>query len=431
MQNHRNPIKSYEIPNKNLFKKNSVNIDELKEISNRVGTIVSNNAALEDKNTNPGIVVTDDSGLPIELYWSAVQGVVELEMIKRQVSFENAIFKGFKKERGIIGAAAAIAWGSKVYHNKDISNNSEIDYTFELITYREPSQWGTKRQINPEAVLALDNNFPSTFNNFDCETDHIAISPNSPCPVLYGVRGEDSRDLINVLSYLKPYAESIDKWVIFKTNQATDDHLVPTNIKNIVKYSSVTVTGSVLDQAKTIPGGHVLIELKEHNFDTNYKNEYDVLYEGKINNNPNFQYDKNPTTITCAAYEPTKSFRNVLRYLIPGDIVSVSGGLRTNPRSINLEKIEIHHLEKHSIKLHNPTCSKCGRAMKSIGREKGFRCKKCHIKLPLDCVKTTQVQRKLRLGYYEVPVSARRHLSKPLKRCKNLSGLINKIPKTF
>ena len=52
--------------------------------------------------------------------------------------------------------------------------------------------------------------------------------------------------------------------------------------------------------------------------------------------------------------------------------------------------------------------------MKSRGRGQGYRCEKC------DSIKEEQVteavHREITPGFYEVPPSARRHLSKPLVR---------------
>ena len=51
----------------------------------------------------------------------------------------------------------------------------------------------------------------------------IAMVPNSPCPVLWGFRGTDYSTLINNFNYLGP--EKPIRWLLYKTNQATDDHL--------------------------------------------------------------------------------------------------------------------------------------------------------------------------------------------------------------
>jgi tRNA(Ile2)-agmatinylcytidine synthase len=345
-----------------------------------------------------------------------VRTIVDLQYIKNKLDTIGVIYKGFKKGRGIIGASAAIAWASNVAqtsksnkkdneHEADnnFKNQPGLDFTFELISYRTPTRWGTKREINPEAVIALDKKFLSTFNNYDYESNHISISPNSPCPVLFGIRGEDSSDLLSALSFMKSHTESIDKWFLFKTNQGTDDHLMQTKMGNVKPFSSIILSGRVKEMAHTILGGHVFFELEEAN--------------PGINSNSN----ENPA-ITCAAYEPTKDFRNIIRDLLPGDIIRVFGGVRDEPRTLNIEKIEVLNLVNLLKKTRNPNCPKCGKNMKSIGNNKGYRCRKCHVKTDLVQAEFIKSNRRLNLGYYEVPVSARRHLSKPLKRFYLVTG---------
>jgi tRNA(Ile2)-agmatinylcytidine synthase len=369
------------------------------DVLERVKNIIQEHASLEEESTNPGLVITDDSGLPMELYWSAVQGVVELNHIKKRLKTHDAVFTGFKKCRGIIGSSAAIAWASNTHISP---NGNDLDFTFELISYRRVEKWGTERVVDPEAVKELDQRFPSTFNNYDYTNRHMAITPNSPCPVLFGVRSDKPDELLDVLEFLKPNAESIDKWLIFKTNQGTDDHLRYCNMQSINPYTSVIVTGNVLSNAWTIAGGHVLLNVGET--------------ESKC---------------TCAAYEPTKEFRDIVRALAPGDIITVYGGVRSEPITINIEKLEIHRLEEIMAKSQNPRCPGCGSAMKSIGYRQGFRCRDCHKKINYEKAEFQRIKRNLTPGFYEVPVAARRHLSKPLKRYKNIPGYHKPTPKTI
>jgi len=68
--------------------------------------------------------------------------------------------------------------------------------------------------------------------------------------------------------------------------------------------------------------------------------------------------------------------------------------------------------------------------MKSIGRGQGYRCRRCGIKGRDVGAKATvaEVPRFLRLGFYEVPVCARRHLFKPLKRMGTSSAELEGPP---
>jgi tRNA(Ile2)-agmatinylcytidine synthase len=119
--------------------------------------------------------------------------------------------------------------------------------------------------------------------------------------------------------------------------------------------------------------------------------------------------------IPCAAYEPTKEFRETVRKLAPGDKLRVFGGIGEK-RTLNIEKIEILELVK-IYETQNPLCE-CGKRMKSAGRGKGFKCIKCGVKLREEIKDTIEVKREIKEGFYEVPPSARRHLSKPLVRLK-------------
>jgi tRNA(Ile2)-agmatinylcytidine synthase len=124
--------------------------------------------------------------------------------------------------------------------------------------------------------------------------------------------------------------------------------------------------------------------------------------------------------IDCACYEPTKKFRNIIRELYPGDKITVYGGVRKTPLTLNIEKIKIHKLATIHHKVENPFCPQCKRHMKSMGKKGGYRCRHCGEKTNKENAKIETIKRKLLPGFYEVPVVARRHLAKPLKRMKTL-----------
>jgi tRNA(Ile2)-agmatinylcytidine synthase len=229
----------------------------------------------------------------------------------------------------------------------------------------------------------MDKSIKTTFDNFDYINNHNRLVPNSPCPVLYGIRGENTKDLISAKKKIN--SEKINSWLIFETNQATDDHLQKTKIEKIKPYQSVIVKGEISKKPNTIKGGHVIFSIKDST--------------GEID---------------CAAYEPTKKFRNIIRELIVGDTLEVYGGVRKEPLTINLEKIKIIDLSKKFVKIENPICPICKKHMKSKGKNQGFKCIKCKTKSNKPVKK--EEKRKIKKGFYEVPVCARRHLSKPLKR---------------
>jgi tRNA(Ile2)-agmatinylcytidine synthase len=111
------------------------------------------------------------------------------------------------------------------------------------------------------------------------------------------------------------------------------------------------------------------------------------------------------------AYEPTKGFRDIVRQLLPGDILLVAGSYKQG--TINLEKIFVRSAPD-MVRERAPLCPVCGRRMTSAGQNKGFKCRSCSTRSYL--VERTTTSRSLQPGWYEVPPSARRHLARPLCR---------------
>jgi len=346
-------------------------VDRFDDVKNIILNVFDDYAYLKDDNTNPGFVILNEKP-SFHVYEKGVRDILYLDEIKDTVRSLNGFYKGYKNSRGLIGAVASVAW-------RDI-----CDYTFELITYRSTDKWGTERFVDDEFVKKIDIMFPSTFDNYDYDNKHNRIVPNSPCPILYGVRGDNVNDLME--SYKLIDSENVDSWIVFQTNQGTDDHIQDLDIKDVKPFQSVKVLGKVVVEPYTIKGGHVFFRIK---------NDFD---------------DK----IDCAAYEPTKQFRNIIRELIVGDVIEVYGGVRESPLTVNIEKIEIKKLEDNYIKIENPICPKCNKHMKSRGKNQGYKCIKCKIKIKYPELK--KIDRVIKKGFYEAPVCARRHLSKPLKR---------------
>ena len=341
-----------------------------KKIRSILENILNKYARVDDKDTNPGFVIIDEQPC-FSLYEKTVREIVSLKETKQILDSIGAEYKGYKNGRGIIGAAASVAW------------SPNHDRTYELISYREEKKWGTNRQVDYQSVIKMDETYGSTFDNYDYENNHNRLVPNSSCPVLYGIRGENIEDLIKASSIVK--SEKIDHKLIFETNQGTDDHLQRKNIIDIEPFQSAIVEGSICKEPYTLKGGHVIFTIRDS--------------KGKID---------------CAAYEPTKEFRNIIRKLCAGDFVEVYGGVREKPLTVNIEKINVKSLVKKVEKVENPVCPKCGKHMKSKGKNQGFKCKKCGTKSDKPVLE--EKKRNLEIGFYEVPVCARRHLSKPLKR---------------
>ncbi len=332
--------------------------------------IIDKYAKLDDENTNSGFVIFRKKPSK-KFYKKAVQKIITLDDTIKFLEKNAVYYSGLKNKRGLIGATGAVSW-------EPIN-----DKTYELITYREKKKWGTKRIVQDKTSKEIDKKFSSTFDNYDLLNKHNRLVPSSPCPVLYGIRGDTPEELIKAKSVI--ISEKVDSWLLFESNQGTDDHLKKRSIKEIQTYDSTITKGLVSKKPHTIKGGHVIFSIKD-------------------------KYGE----IDCAAYEPTKQFRDIIRNLMTNDEVEVYGGVRNKPLTINLEKIKIKKLQEKIIKVENPICPKCGKHMKSIGKDQGFKCRICGTKS--NKPKMEKIQRKIKPGFYEVPICARRHLSKPLKR---------------
>lgn len=316
--------------------------------------------------SDPGLIVSDVRPDP-SFYRRGVTTILDRDEIGRELDRIGAATFTAGNGRGLVGALCAMSW-------------IPGDSTFELLAYRKKERWGTERTFEPLSVKRMEESFPTTFNSWDWELEKPAMIPATPCPVLYGLRGDVMDDLPVAAAALE--TEDRDRWAIFLTNQGTDDHILTEG--PLVPSRSYAVKGTVKNRARRLKGGHLLLDL-----DTEYG------------------------PLTCAAYEPSKGFRNAFQNLIPGDGVVVLGEIRDEPRVLNSEKLHVTFLAE-DIEISNPDCPVCGRKMKSAGKGQAYRCKRCRTKAS-KTIETT-IPRKLEAGWYEPPGSSRRHLSKPLKR---------------
>lgn len=335
------------------------------EILQRIIPLVDSN---HEDDANPGVLVSRLKP-PVRMYWEGVRTIISRDEVDCVISDIHASTYEIGNGLGLIGCVCGMAWRPR-------------DFTYELLSYRPRARWGTEREYEPTTIRDVEHGISTTFNSWDDRSSKVAMVPSTPCPVMYGLRGDSEDDLIRGYSIIR--TEPLERWMIFLTNQGTDDHIIP-NPSILVPNQSYRVSGMVSSRAIHILGGHVFLNIEtKHGM------------------------------IPCAAYEPSKEFRHVLDWLIPGDMVEVIGELRENPRTLNLEKIHVISTVPEIRKISNPTCPLCSRTMKSTGSGKGFRCKKCHIKSKKPVTK--KLIRQIVPGWYEPPVYARRHLSKPLKR---------------
>ena len=325
-------------------------------------------------NTNPGVIFYNGE-ITKEMEDYAFRAIYEFITIGEAEEFGKSVgceIHKFKKGRGIIGSIAAISLPLS-------------DCTYELLTYRSSENYGTKRQIDYDSVYLMDKKtFPDTFENIDYSEDYIAIEPKTPCPVLYGIRSNNV-DALHLAKSIVKVNEPIVDWCIFKTNQHTDMHIQKVDkISDMDQFGCYEVVGEVKNKPNIIDGGHMFFLLSDDSGE-----------------------------IECGAYEPTKNFRKTVSHLRPGDIIKVFGGIGEH-NTFNIEKFQMVKL--NDIEYKNPICE-CGKRMTSAGKNKGFKCKRCGNKIKSSKKVPIVISRNLKNSqFYETPVSARRHLSKPLCR---------------
>ena len=382
--------------------------EEVKEL---VKSWVSELSELQEEETNPGVVFIGDTALRAmcgggsdekivrmsklkNFYETAVRDMLRIEHAYTLLSELHFDYFGLKKKRGLIGALAAASF--LMLQKRE---PAYYDYTYELIAYRRKERWGTSRFIVEASVWDADEaTYPLTWDTVDLANKKLVLAPHSPCPVLFGIRG-DSVDSIDK-AYKLINAEPAEREMLFVTNQGTDSHLITYDEAKgtLHDHHSYILDGAVESNPRTIEGGHVVfalaLSLAENTGDR----------------------------IECMAYEPTKGFRDIIRELQIGDEVTVYGSFKN--RTINLEKIKLRKLNVE-VKS-NPRCAKCGKRMESAGKSQGYRCKRCKT---YSSEKEVQiVDREIDEGLYEVPPVARRHISKPLIRTYVEGGINNIHP---
>jgi tRNA(Ile2)-agmatinylcytidine synthase len=333
--------------------------------------LVEEMAIFSAENTNPGVVFIEEASEDMKkdlarFSLRAVQDVLEICEAEELLGRYGISHKGFKNGRGLIGALAAAGFAL----------TGLPDITYELIAYREKKRWGTLRLIDEDSVWEGAAQ-PDTWDTVDHENRRIVFAPHSPDPILFGIRGKSEIAVRRAFSFMK--SEPVERYVVYMTNQNTDMHLLRAKIGEALDLRSYILEGKVSRPPETIEGGHVIFEISDGS-----------------------------SAIGCAAFEPTKGFRSIVRQLRTGDEVTVYGSVKDG--TLNLEKIKL--TVRNQNELRNPLC--CGKRMKSMGRGQGKRCEKCGAKAKEQVIES--IKRNISTGFFEVPPSARRHLSKPLVR---------------
>ncbi|SEN62366.1 tRNA(Ile2) 2-agmatinylcytidine synthetase [Halorientalis persicus] len=359
-------------------------VDEAFELAT---TLVDETAETADDRTNPGVVVTEDD-LGAKSDWlrtlprRAIQEVLDPETdVRDPLDAGGYRYRGWGNGRGLVGASAAAgAWAG-------LSDRGPVaqpaDWTYECLTYRERERWGSERDVDPESVFSVAEEFyPDIWDTVDRGEGEAVCVPNTPGPVLYGIRGDDRESVEAAAEAIE--SEPVARRATFVTNQGTDQHLRSVEPDSIAEDQAVRVTGEVVEGPETWEGGHVFFTLGF----------------------PDAAVD----TLRCAAFEPTKRFRDRVRALRVGDRLTVCG--EVSEGTCKLEKFAVRDL--NTTALVTPDCPECGRSMKSAGANAGYRCRDCGTSA--DGKVEQSIARDLERGWYEVPPCARRHIAKPLVR---------------
>ncbi len=326
--------------------------------------IVNDYYVKTDIKTNPGIVISKNR-FNENLYYRALEEDISIDFIENYLK-DRAIYKKIKTGHGIIGSAASLAW-----------NRRRV--TYELLDYKYPHYGYINKNVKME-IAKIPEKYDTTFNNIDIDNNYPAIFPKPKTPVIFGIRGINDNDLINAYNEIKNnYNLNDERYVIYKTNQGTDDHII-NDPEFLSDLSSYAITGVISSYPYTIQGGHHFINME-------YKN----------------------VNLKLSAFEPTKEFRKTIDLLIPGDIVRAYGSYVNN--TLKLEKLMVISVSK-LFKKEAPVCTVCHVKTKNKGNM-DYRCPVCKIRYKNPNI--YEVERKIKPGYYEVPVIARRHLSMPVE----------------
>ncbi|USZ71671.1 tRNA(Ile)(2)-agmatinylcytidine synthase [Natronosalvus halobius] len=350
-------------------------------------------AETADDRTNPGLVVAGHAPDEVPDGVSAFT----LSAIRDHLSIAEATTladdHGYRRwgagnGRGQIGALAAVgAWVAL----------EERDWTHEYISYREPERWGTPRTVDEESVFAAaEEGYPTVWDTVDRAEGETVCVPHTPGPILHGIRGDDPEAVRTVSRSIG--SEPVARTQRFVTNQGTDVHLKDgstlESLAAVRDGRAYRLEGRVAGEPETRQGGHVFFKLVDP-------------ANGDISPASSVEATE---TLTCAAFEPTKRFRDRVRALRVGDRLTVCGEVARG--TLKLEKFAVRDLvETERV---TPTCESCGRRMKSAGRGQGYRCRDCGT--AAETKVDRPLERDLDVGWYEVPPCARRHVAKPLVR---------------
>ena len=341
---------------------------------------IENYADLEN-GANPGLAFYEENNIAndiISLSKNAMDTILSKQLAEKIARKNSIQFFQFGKGYGLVGALAAIG----CYLN--------TDHTYETIAYRKKENIGTIRRINENRLKKLsDESFPYTFNNFDYQKKRVLIAPHGPDPVFCGIRGEDPMITTLFIESLQ-IDEKLEGYMVFRSNQGTNLHLVKERkLSKILPFTAGHVNCQLITKPNVINGGHVIFYVKDESNDI----------------------------LPVAVYEPTR-LTKVAALLDIDDKIEIGYGAHNklnNLKTLNLEYLLIKEL-KETFYFKNPLCEKCGKSMKSEGKNKGFQCPICKLKKRDKSKTVIKKDRELIRGLYIPEPIAHRHLTKPFFR---------------
>lgn len=267
---------------------------------------------------------------------------------------------------GIIGATAATSWAAQ-------------SHTWEAIAWRDDCS-STVRDIC-ERTLSVIDSWQGTFMSRDSRKGRSLIAPRGNCPVLFGVRARDKKTANNAAKKLleSEATQQSSGMRIFMTNQATDDHL------------NELFSGKVIS-TKVLSRGHVILQIESNAAE---------LIEGE---------EVSTEQSTWMAFAQSGDIKNLAQWLQAGDLIR-GKGLLADDGALHLEKLKL--VEASERNKRRPPCEKCGKTVKSQGKNNKLRCPAC--KNLQENIWIYNPQNPPHRGWVQPPSDHRRHLARPLK----------------
>lgn len=346
---------------------------------------VRSSSAYPAAGTDPALVVAPRA-LPADLYWEAVRGQLSPGAVRRLLEAHRSRFRFLGSDSGLVGAAAAISWRG-------------AHPTWELIAYREAGRTGPRAGPTVGSISRLESRFPELFQCRDRRTRRVLVSPHTPCPILLGLRATAPDRLPQALKALD--TESIDRWVIYRSNQGTGDHLLDRPLSELAPYDAARVTGRVLQPPRSLTGGHWVVPIAE---------------------------DGGADGLDCIAFEPTKTLPRIVRRLAVGDRVRLWGGLGEAP-PFRIEGIEVLSTEPRRVPGPLGRCRQCHARLRSRGTGRGYRCAGCGRQYPPEVRGRGAGAAAPARGVYHPTPSARRHLAPRAPESDDGRGPAPRLPR--